>query len=103
MHSKIIGRYFNVFFFQIQLKKGNLKSDFWVPEFGHPNRLVNETCAIVLVQAGTQANQFASAIDCTGKITNFTENHAGKSVFFSEDSIKTYPLIFVSVIRKVKS
>ena len=67
------------------------------------NRLVNETRAITLVQAGTQANQFASVIDCAGNITNFTENHAGKSFFFSEDSKETCPLIFVSVIRKVKS
>ena len=57
----------------------------------------------MLVQAGTQANQFASAIDCTSNITNFTENHTGKSFFFSEDSKETCPLIFVSVIRKVKS
>ena len=28
-------------------------------------RLVNETCVIALVQAGTQANQFASMNDCT--------------------------------------
>ena len=66
-------------------------------------RLVNETYAIVLVQAGTQANQFARAIHCTGNVTNFTENCTGKSFFFSEDSKKTCPLIFVSVIRKVNS
>ena len=66
-------------------------------------RLASETRAIALVRAGTQANQFASAIDCAGNITNFTRNHAGKSSFFSEDSKETYPLIFVSVIRKVKS
>ena len=44
-------------------------------------RLVNETRAIALVEAGTQANQFASAIDRVSKIT-FTENRAGKSFFF---------------------
>ena len=66
-------------------------------------RLVNETHTIVLVQAGTQANQFDSVIDCAGNITNFTENRTGKSFFFSEDSKETCPLIFVSVIRKVKS
>ena len=59
--------------------------------------------AIVLVQAGTQVNQFASMIDCAGNIGNFTENHAGKSFFFSEESKETCPLIFASVIRKLKS
>ena len=57
-------------------------------------KLVNETRTIVLVQAGTQANQIASAIDCAGNITNFTENRAGKSFFFSENSKETFPLIF---------
>ena len=66
-------------------------------------KLVNETRAIALIQAGMQANQFASAIDCTGTITNFTENRAGKSFFSSDDSKETCPLIYVSVIRKVKS
>ena len=37
-------------------------------------RLVNETRTIVLVQAGTQANQFGIAINYTGNITNFTGN-----------------------------
>ena len=50
----------------------------------HCTRLANETHAITFVQAGTQANQFASAIDRTGNITNFTENRSGKSFFFSE-------------------
>ena len=58
--------------------------------------------ALALVQSGTLANQFASAIDFAGNITNFTENRAGKSFFFSEDSKETCPLIFVSAIRKVK-
>ena len=49
-----------------------------------------ETHAIALVQAGTQANQFASAINCAGNITNTKLK-------------ETCPLIFVSVIRKVKS
>ena len=40
--------------------------------------LVSETGAIALEQAGAQANQFASTIDCAGNITNFTENRAGK-------------------------
>ena len=38
MHCEIIDRHFNVFFVEIQLKKGNLKSVLWVLEFGHPNR-----------------------------------------------------------------
>ena len=33
-------------------------------------------------KAGMQANQFASMIDRTGNITNFTKNCAGKSFFF---------------------
>ena len=42
------------------------------------NKLVSETCAIALVQADTQVNQFASGTDRAGNITNFTENRAGK-------------------------
>ena len=42
-------------------------------------RLVNETRSIVLVQVGTQANQFVSTIDRAGNITNFP--HAKVSVF----------------------
>ena len=38
MHYEITDRYFNFFFVEIQLKKENLKSDFWAPEFGHPNQ-----------------------------------------------------------------
>ena len=45
-------------------------------------RLVNETRTFVLMQAGMQVNQFASVIECAGNITNFTENHAGKTFFF---------------------
>ena len=66
-------------------------------------RLVNETRVIALLQAGTQANQFAGAIDCAGNIVNFTENGAGKSFFFPESSKETCPLTFVSVLIKVKS
>ena len=64
-------------------------------------RLVNETCMIALVQAGMQANQFASVTDRAGNITNFTENRTGKSFFFlkTQKRFVTY-LIFVSVIRK---
>ena len=38
MHCEIIDRYFNAVFIETQLKKENLKSVFWAPEFGHPNR-----------------------------------------------------------------
>ena len=41
---------------------------------------------IAFVQTGTQANQFASGIDCPDNIANFAENRADKSFFFSEDS-----------------
>ena len=49
----------------------------------HRRRLVSETRAIALVQTGTQTNQFASAIDRANNITNFAENRAGNSFFFS--------------------
>ena len=64
-------------------------------------RLVNETCTIMLMQAGTQANQLASVIGCAGNITNFTKNCASKSFFSFQDSKGTCSLIFVSVIKKV--
>ena len=38
MHCEIIDRYFNIFFVEIQLENGNLKSVLWVLEFGHPNQ-----------------------------------------------------------------
>ena len=60
--------------------------------FAFKCRLVNETRAIALVQTGTQANQLASAIDRTGNITNFTENRASKSFFFSQGSKETCSL-----------
>ena len=44
--------------------------------------LVNETSAASLVQAGNQANQLASVIDCTGNITHFTESCISKFLFF---------------------
>ena len=50
--------------------------------FAFKCRLVNETRAIALVQAGTQADQLASAIDRVGNIINFTKNRARKSFFF---------------------
>ena len=55
---------------------------FFESSLGKVYRLVNEIRAIALVQAGTQANQFASAIDRAGNITKFTENRGGKSFFF---------------------
>ena len=55
---------------------------------------------IVQVQAGMQANQFASIFNRTGNITNFTKNCAGKSFIFSHNSKEACSLIFVSVIRK---
>ena len=69
--------------------------------FAFKCRLVNETCAFAIVQASTQANQLASAIDRAGNITNFTENGASKSFFFSQDSKEKCSLIFASVIKKV--
>ena len=38
MHSEIDDRCFSVFFVEIQLKKENLKSVFWVPEFRCPHQ-----------------------------------------------------------------
>ena len=37
MHCKIIDRYFNAFFVEIQLKKENLITVFLAPEFGRPS------------------------------------------------------------------
>ena len=59
----------------------------------HPIRLVNETCAITLVQAGMQANQFARVTDHTGNITHRT----GK--FFFLKTQKRLVLKFLSVIK----
>ena len=61
-------------------------------------RLVNDTRTIALVQAGMQANQFASTIDRTSNKTNFTKNCACKSFFFSQDSKETCSLKLVSAI-----
>ena len=61
--------------------------------FAFKRRLVNETRAIALVQAGTQADQLASAIDRVGNIINFTKNRARKSFFFSQDLKETFSLI----------
>ena len=56
---------------------------------------------IALMQARTQANQLANAIDRAGNIKNFTENCASKSCFFSKDSKDTCSLISVSIIKKL--
>ena len=64
-------------------------------------KLVNETCAIMLVQAGMQANQLISTIDCANNITNFIENRTSKSFFFYQDSKEMCSLIFVSVNKKL--
>ena len=61
--------------------------------FAFKCRLVNQTRAIALVQAGTQADQLASAIDRVGNIINFTKNRARKSFFFSQDLKETFSLI----------
>ena len=37
MHCEITDCYFNKFFVELQIKRDNLKSVFWVPEFGHQN------------------------------------------------------------------
>ena len=62
---------------------------------------LNEARAIALVQAGTQADKFVSAIDCAGNIANFTKNLTRKSFFFSQDSKEMCSLIFAFVIKKL--
>ena len=68
--------------------------------FAFKCRLVNETCVIALMQAGTQANQLTSVINRAGNITNFTKNRTSKSFFFVKIQ-ETCSLIFESVIKKV--
>ena len=46
------------------------------------SRLGNETCAIVLVQTGTQANQLASAIDRAGNNKFYRKSRKQKFLFF---------------------
>ena len=50
--------------------------------FGFKWRLVDETRTISLVQAGTQANQLASAIDRVGNITNFLKTQKRRVFYF---------------------
>ena len=67
------------------------------------NRFVNKICAIMLVQAGMQANPFASAIDLAGHITKLTENFRGKRLFIKTQRrliLKLFCLPMWSVIRK---
>ena len=46
----------------------------------NPHKLLIHTN--VIVQAGMQANQFATAIDCAGNMAIFTKNCCGKISFF---------------------
>ena len=46
------------------------------------DRPVNETRAIVLMQAGAQANQLTNAIDRAGNITNLSKIGQAKVSFF---------------------
>ena len=65
------------------------------------HRLVIETCTIALVQAGTQANQFASTIDRAGKL--YQKSCRQKFLFFLKTQKNLVLIFFLSVIRKVKS
>ena len=66
-------------------------------------RLVNETRQIMLVQAGTEANQFASANWSHRQHNIFYQKSHRQKFLFSQDSKDTCSLIFVSLTRKVKS
>ena len=70
--------------------------------FVHVLRLASKTCATALMQAGFQTNQFASIIDRTDKITNFTKNHASKSFFFFRRLKRDFPLNFCICHKKSK-
>ena len=52
------------------------------------SRLAYEICAMRLMQADTQANQFASATDCEGNITNFLSKIVQEKVSFSISRLK---------------
>ena len=41
MYCEITDRYFNIYFVEVQLKSESLKSVFWAPEFGNPNRYMS--------------------------------------------------------------
>ena len=71
--------------------------------FAFKRRLVNDTRAIAIVQAGTHANRLASVIDRAGNIKVFTKNRASRSFFFSKNSKETCSLIFLPAIKKVVS
>ena len=63
-------------------------------------RLVNETRMILLVQAGTQANQFASTIDCTGNINKFYQKSLRQNFLFFLKTQRRLFLKTLSVLRK---
>ena len=63
-------------------------------------RLVNETRMIALVQAGTQANQFASTIDCTGNINKFYRKSLRRNFLFFLKTQRRLFLKTLSVLRK---
>ena len=54
------------------------------------------------MQAGTQTNQLASAIDHAGNITNFTKKWCKQKFIFSQDSKEKCSLIFASVIKNIR-
>ena len=62
-------------------------------------RVVNENCAIMLVQAGMQAKHFAAAFDRACSITNFNTNCPYKSFFFFLKTQRRLVLKFVSIRR----
>ena len=59
-----------------------IKLIFVLLNFAFKCRLVNETRAIALVQAGAQANQLTGAIDRAGNITNLPKIAQAKVSFF---------------------
>ena len=67
--------------------------------FAFKCRLVKETRMIALLQAC--GKPVAQRNWPAGNIRNFIENHASKSLFFSQNSKEMRSLIFASVIKKV--
>ena len=67
--------------------------------FAFKCRPVKETRMIALWQA--RGKPIGQRNWPAGNIRNFIENHAGKSLFFSQDSKEMRSLIFASVIKKV--
>ena len=58
-------------------------------------RLVNETRMIALVQAGAQANQFASTTDCTGNVNKFYRKLLRQNFLFF---LKTQRRLFLKTL-----